>query len=68
MLDVHVDFFEAAGIEQHGQPLACRQPPLGVLRLDPLLAPAQPRLRALGLKLFYGGRHILSRRRSRCHD
>ena len=40
MLDVHVIFFEAAGIEQHGQPLAGGQPALGVLRRNALFAAA----------------------------
>jgi hypothetical protein len=47
VLDEHVIFFEAAGIEQDAQALAGGQPALGVLRCDPLFAPAQSGCRAL---------------------
>ena len=61
VLDVHVIFFEAALIEQHLEPLARGELALGVLRVDPLLAAAEPRLRSLRLKLFDGRRrHSLS--------
>jgi hypothetical protein len=44
VLDEHVPFFEGAFVEQQFQPLARRQLALGMLRLDALLAAAQPGL------------------------
>jgi hypothetical protein len=41
MLDEHVIFFEAAGIEQDAQSLAGGQPALRMLGRDALFAPAQ---------------------------
>jgi hypothetical protein len=46
MFDEHVIFFEAAGIEQHADPLAGRQPAFSMLRRDALCAAPEPRLRA----------------------
>ena len=43
MLDIHVEFLEAAGIEQHVEPFARGQLALGVLGVDALLAAPQPR-------------------------
>jgi hypothetical protein len=42
MLDVHVDFFEAARIEQDFKAFACGQLALGVLGVDALLAAPKP--------------------------
>jgi hypothetical protein len=61
MLDEHVIFFEAAGIEQDRQPLASGQPALGVLRRDPLLAAAAPRQLAPRLELLDRGCHLAAR-------
>ena len=57
MLDEHVIFFEAAGIEQDAQALAGGQPALGVLRRDALLAAAQPGQLAPLLEFFDRGCH-----------
>ena len=57
MLDIHVIFFERALIEQHPEPLARGQPPLGMLRRDPLLAAAEARGRAAPVQLFDRGAH-----------
>src|SRR5207253_3562039 len=56
MLDEHVIFFEAAGIEQHAQPLARGQPALGMLRRDALFAAAHSGTFAPLFELFDGGR------------
>ncbi len=42
VLDIHVDFFERAFIQQHGQPLTRGQLALGVLRINALLPSASP--------------------------
>ena len=63
MLDVHVDFFERARVEQHGQPLARGQPPLGVLRRDALLPAAQRAPARACFQFLDGRRHDLSCRR-----
>ena len=60
MLDIHVDLFEAAGIEQHRDPLARGQPALLVLAVDPRLAAAERGLVALVLELFQDREHRLS--------
>ncbi len=43
VLDVHVEFLEAALVEKDLEPLARGQLALGVLRRDALFAPAHPR-------------------------
>jgi hypothetical protein len=60
VLDEHVIFFEAAGIEQNGKALAGSQAALGVLGLNALLTAAEarqlaPRFRALRSWLPFGG-------------
>ena len=57
MLDEHVIFFEAVGVEQHRNPLAGGEPALGVLRCNTLGAAAEPRRFAPSLQLFDGRRH-----------
>jgi len=57
MLNEHVIFFEATGIEQHAQPLSRSQPSLGMLRIDALLTAAHAGRVAPLLKLFDHGRH-----------
>ena len=46
MLDEHVEFLERVLVEQNVQPLACRQSPFGVSRIDALLPAADPSRRA----------------------
>jgi hypothetical protein len=60
MLDIHVHFFEAVFVEQDIEPIARGQLALGVLRGDPLLAPAQPRGGAATFELGDIGGHALS--------
>ena len=52
MFDKHAGFLEAAGIEQHVEPLSRGQLALGVLRVDALLPAAHARGLALLLQLF----------------
>ena len=61
MLDEHVIFFEAAGIEQHRQALAGSQAALGMLGRDPFLAAAKPRQLAASFELFDRGCHSADR-------
>ena len=60
MLDEHVEFLERAFVEQDLEPLARGQPALGVLRVDPLLSAAEPRLGAALSKNVEGRGHTLS--------
>jgi hypothetical protein len=60
VLDEHVIFFEAAGIEQDGQALSRGQPALRVLRLDPLLAASEPSQFSPLFELFDGRRQPFS--------
>src|SRR5205823_3254528 len=60
VLDEHVIFFEAAGIEQHAEALAGGQPPFGVLRGDALFAAAEAGKLAPLFELFYRGRQAHS--------
>ena len=43
MLDEHVIFFEAAGVQEDRQPFAGGQPPFRMLRRNTLFAAAEPR-------------------------
>ncbi len=60
VLDEHVELLEAAFVEQQFEPFACGELAAGVLRLDALLAAAEPRLGAFFLELlqnlFHGPR------------
>ena len=42
VLDIHVEFLERPLVEQHVQSFPRGQPPLGMLRVDPLLSAAHP--------------------------
>ncbi len=52
VLDEHVIFFEASRIEQDGQPLACGEPTLGMLRCNALFAAAELRKLTPFLQFF----------------
>ena len=52
VLDEHVPFLEAAGVEEQLDPLARGELALGVLRIDALLAAAEAGARALGFELL----------------
>jgi hypothetical protein len=58
MLDEHVIFFEAAGIEEDAEALARGQPALRMLRCNTLRTPALARGFAFGFKLFDRGGHV----------
>jgi len=58
--DEHVVFFETALIQQQLDPLARRQLALGMLTVDPLLAPAKAGLLAAMLKLLQDVLHLSS--------
>src|SRR5690606_26560956 len=65
VFDVSVEFLERSLVQQHLEPLARGELALGVLRRDPLLAPAQPGRGAAAFELLDIGGHALSLLRGR---
>ena len=59
MLDEHVPLFEGVGVEQQLDAFARGQLALLVLRLDALLAAAEPRAGAFGLELLDDVVHVV---------